>query len=199
LPFRERTRVESVVYLDGWGGVHERKGWPEVRELLRLSPGLVRVKSQRGLPGAEPAADVPAALYADADAVLVPGRFDGLGLTALEALASGCVVLATDSEPYREFVGGAYGAEARRCLLPVDGAAARDVPVWGNPWPCRPANVGGMLAVVESAKWAAPAGVRGLSRAGRAYALRAHGAAAWDALRDAVRGGGADAARAQGR
>lgn len=188
LPFRERTKVESVVYLDGWGGVHERKGWPEVAELLRLAPGSVRVKSQRRLPGAEPAAAAPAPLYADADAVLVPGRFDGLGLTVLEGLASGCVVLATDAEPYREFVLGAYGERGCWYLLPRNGDRACNVSVGGQPWPSRPVCVEGTRDVIESARSMSAGEVAALSRAGRDYALRVHGAAAWAALAGAIRG-----------
>jgi hypothetical protein len=188
LPFRERTRVESVVYLDGWGGCHERKGWPEVAELLRLAPGSVRVKSQRRLPGAEPAAGSPAALYADADAVLVPGRFDGLGLTVLEGLASGCVVLATDAEPYSEFVRAAYGRWAGWGTFAADGARAATVSVGGNPWPSRPASVEAMRAALLWLHCTPGVAVSTLSRLGRDYAERTHGAAAWAALGEAIRG-----------
>ena len=42
--------------------------------------------------------------YDDADVVLYPSRFEGLGLSLLEALHRGCYVLATDGEPMSELL-----------------------------------------------------------------------------------------------
>jgi glycosyltransferase involved in cell wall biosynthesis len=53
-------------------------------------------------------------LYAEATALVLPSRYEGFGLTALEAMKRGCPVLASDIPAVREISGD--GAE----LLPVD-------------------------------------------------------------------------------
>jgi glycosyltransferase involved in cell wall biosynthesis len=57
-------------------------------------------------------------LYAGATAVVLPSRYEGFGLTALEAMQRGCPVLASDIPALREISG--EGAE----LLPVDDEGA---------------------------------------------------------------------------
>jgi glycosyltransferase involved in cell wall biosynthesis len=47
------------------------------------------------------------ALYRRADVVVCPSLYEGFGLTLLEAMASGCPVLATDIPAHREVGGGA--------------------------------------------------------------------------------------------
>jgi glycosyltransferase involved in cell wall biosynthesis len=59
-------------------------------------------------------------LYRHAAALVLPSRYEGFGLTALEAMARACPVLASDIPALREVSGD--GAE----LLPVD-----DVQAWG--------------------------------------------------------------------
>jgi glycosyltransferase involved in cell wall biosynthesis len=56
--------------------------------------------------------------YREASVAVCPSQFEGLGLTPIEALASGISVVASDIPPHREFVGGA----AR--LFPPDDPAA---------------------------------------------------------------------------
>lgn len=51
-------------------------------------------------------ADVARA-YHEARVVVCPSRFEGFGLTPIEAVASGTPVVASDIPPHREFVGGA--------------------------------------------------------------------------------------------
>ncbi|HLD21679.1 MAG TPA: glycosyltransferase family 4 protein [Patescibacteria group bacterium] len=43
-------------------------------------------------------------IYADADVVIVPSRWEGFGLVALEAMAAGCPVLVSDVDGLRECV-----------------------------------------------------------------------------------------------
>ena len=59
---------------------------------------------------------VLSALYRRADLVVCPSLYEGFGLTLLEAMASGCPVLATDIPAHREVGGGAvrFAAGASR-------------------------------------------------------------------------------------
>jgi glycosyltransferase involved in cell wall biosynthesis len=56
--------------------------------------------------------------YREASVAVCPSRFEGFGLTPIEAVASGIPVVASDIPPHREFLGGA----AR--LFPPDDPAA---------------------------------------------------------------------------
>jgi glycosyltransferase involved in cell wall biosynthesis len=63
-----------------------------------------------------------AALYRLGDVCVYPSRFDGLGLTVAEALASGLPVIATDGPPLNEFIDADNGklvAVARRVPHPA--------------------------------------------------------------------------------
>ena len=55
-----------------------------------------------------------------------PSRFEGFGLTPIEAVASGVPVVASDIPPHREFVGrrGAAGPARRRSAALVAAIAA---------------------------------------------------------------------------
>lgn len=78
------------------------KGNKSRSELEQLQPPEnVSIRVDTGfLPGR----DAVIALYDDADLVLYPSRFEGLGLSLLEALHRGCFVLATDGEPMSELL-----------------------------------------------------------------------------------------------
>lgn len=56
-----------------------------------------------------------AALYRNAEVAVCPSRYEGFGLTLLEAMASGCPVLATDIGAHRE-----VGGDAVRLVPPDD-------------------------------------------------------------------------------
>lgn len=58
------------------------------------------------------------AAYRSADAVVAPSRFEGFGLTPIEALACGTPVAASDIPPHREFLGD------RAEFAPLDDDAA---------------------------------------------------------------------------
>ncbi|MHC4547873.1 MAG: glycosyltransferase family 4 protein [Planctomycetota bacterium] len=59
-----------------------------------------------------------AALYRRADLAVCPSRYEGFGLTLLEAMASGCPVLAADIPAHRE-----VGGDAVRLVPPTDEGA----------------------------------------------------------------------------
>jgi glycosyltransferase involved in cell wall biosynthesis len=62
--------------------------------------------------------DALAAEYARADLVLIPSRYEGLGLVALEAMAAGAVVIAGDVDGLRDAVG-----DRGLLVSPSDGSA----------------------------------------------------------------------------
>jgi glycosyltransferase involved in cell wall biosynthesis len=72
---------------------------PEVHAAARRSGGVVEVR------GAVPAEELHE-LYARAAVLLVPSRYEGLGLVALEAMAAGAAVVAHDVTGLRDAVGG---------------------------------------------------------------------------------------------
>ncbi|HYK81857.1 MAG TPA: glycosyltransferase [Gemmatimonadales bacterium] len=75
---------------------------PSRAELERLASGLgVACSIEGGLSD-----DAVVAAYRTADVVVCPSRFEGFGLTPLEAIACGAPVVASDIPPHREFLGG---------------------------------------------------------------------------------------------
>ena len=89
------------------GGRGER--FDEIRQVVEASPARDRIEIRREVSDA--GLD---RLYCGASMLLLPSRYEGFGFTALEAMARGCPVLASDIPALREVSGD--GA----LLLPVD-------------------------------------------------------------------------------
>jgi glycosyltransferase involved in cell wall biosynthesis len=106
----EQAEVEGRLVLVGGRG--ER--FEEVRQAVAASPARARIEIRRDVSDAE-----VDALYRGASMLLLPSRYEGFGFTALEAMARGCPVLASDIPALREVSGD--GA----MLLPLD-----DTPAW---------------------------------------------------------------------
>lgn len=171
--FIARSRIDMVSFSDGWGGVKDRKGWPEVRELLAAGGDYsITVFSQRGLVGSQGERRRASSMYDVSGLMLVPSRFEGLGLTVLEAMASGCLVAATDAEPMRQFIRAAYGSEAWRFLLPV--ADRRSVSVGGQEWVSHHIDTEAALHVIAEIKATHPDTLLEMSMAGRKYIMENH-------------------------
>lgn len=190
-PYRLRKCVADVIFTNGWGGVHERKGWPEVKEMLRIKPGSIEVISQRPIPGVvhRGPCTSPPDLYLGSDLVVVPSRFEGVGLTILEGMASGCLVAATDAEPMSSFIRAAYGPAAHRFLLPV--ASTEEVSVAGQAWLSHHVDPARSVEVIHGIRMMSSSDVQYFSMAGRAYMQEVHGDHAasylWDRINREVR------------
>lgn len=101
-----------------------RSAFPDVTLVLSGPPSSRRRALFAHLPGTVlvgrvPAADVPG-LIAGASAVVVPSVYEGFGLPALEAMAAGVAVVASDRSSLPEVCGGAA------VLVEPDGAAIAD-------------------------------------------------------------------------
>jgi glycosyltransferase involved in cell wall biosynthesis len=100
---------------------------PEYSSLEQLAKRL-RIQCRIDLQATD--ADVTAAYHA-ARVVVCPSRFEGFGLTPVEAVASGTPVAASDIPPHREFVGGAarlFPLENDDALVTAVSAALDDPP-----------------------------------------------------------------------
>jgi glycosyltransferase involved in cell wall biosynthesis len=97
--------VEGRLVLVGNPG----KNFEQIRGAIASAPAGTRIEVHRG--ASDAALDE---LYRRAAALVLPSRYEGFGFTALEAMARGCPVLASDIPALREICGdGAW-------LLPLD-------------------------------------------------------------------------------
>lgn len=176
-----------VRFCNGWGGFRGRKGWEVVRTVLEIDPGFCEIQSQVPIKDA-PAGTVilsavedPRDLYDQVGVAVQPSLFEGLGLSILEAMASGVVVVTTDAEPMREYMRAAHGDEADRLLVPV--REERTVRVDGRDWTAHVADPAELVRVVRGLD--SPTRAR-LSAQALEYTMDTHGNAAWVALREAI-------------
>lgn len=185
-PYSAPKEVSRVGFVNGWGGVAGRKGLQEVAKMNGLGAGIV-VHSQRKIGGFyyEETAQA-SSIYQANDLMVCPSRFEGVGLTLLEAMASGCLVAATDAEPMSEFVHAAYGYDAVTFLLPVK--ETRMVRVWSHDWPAHIVDPEAAVSKIEHLRRFGAGGVQKFSAMGRAYIEREHGQAAATNLWETVTG-----------
>jgi glycosyltransferase involved in cell wall biosynthesis len=115
LPFVQRTRAERFVTVYGHGGPGDRRGIVQIMEAWRMMgdqapPLLIRAQKvikelEGGLP---PNVSVhfenllkASDLYASSDVALMPSKYEGVGLSLIEAQACGLPVITTDMEPMK--------------------------------------------------------------------------------------------------
>jgi len=128
LPFVQRTRAERFVTVYGHGGPGDRRAIVQIMEAWGLlgdaAPPLV-VRAQKAikeLQGPLPKnvsmhfTNLPTAadLYAGADVAVLPSKYEGVGLSLIEAQACGLPVITTEMEPMKDIapdhlVGGDVG------------------------------------------------------------------------------------------
>ena len=106
--YRQRTKVEKFLFINGKGGWSGRKGGDVIRKAKELWPEMpLVVISQSNEKWPEGTEIIPppkdnANLYDVGDILLAPHTVDGIGLEPLEAMATGMPVLTTEGKPWNE-------------------------------------------------------------------------------------------------
>lgn len=114
--FRKRTRAEQFISVYGYGGPYGRRSLPEIflawSEIA--SPPPLQIHAQvrpaelaRCLPPSQVTVKVenlpePSDLYRDADVAVQISRYEGIGISFLEAMACGVPVITTKASPMSE-------------------------------------------------------------------------------------------------
>jgi glycosyltransferase involved in cell wall biosynthesis len=124
--FRPRTTADVFLSIYGYGGPDNRRGFPEILKAwsAMASPPQLLVRAQKDpveIPQAARGGPLrvrvenledPAQLFSEGDVALQPSRYEGVGVTLLEAQACGLPVIAVDAEPMNQL--------APDLLVPVD-------------------------------------------------------------------------------
>jgi hypothetical protein len=106
--FRHRHVCETFVFVNGQGGHAARKGGDVVRQTAEMLPDIPIIVYDQTNSKWPASCQVRGAvthspdLYRDGDVLLLPARFNGIGLEQLEAMSSGMPVIATDAAPMNE-------------------------------------------------------------------------------------------------
>lgn len=118
LVFKERKKANLFVSVYGYGGSHDRRSLPELAAAwgAMKNPPSLTIKAQvkppelrnlvlsRGIDLWVGNTPEPSDLYDNADVAVQPSRYEGLGLSMLEAQARGVPVITTDAAPMNEIV-----------------------------------------------------------------------------------------------
>lgn len=114
LPVNKRIRFFHPA---GWGGLYERRGTQFVidafqklndpkAELLihtQIGSGIQEHNNIKIIYGTVPREEI-IQMYQNADVAVLPSKWEGLGLTFLEAIGCGLPIITTDAPPMNEFV-----------------------------------------------------------------------------------------------
>lgn len=178
LRFKERQKAESFVSTYGFGGFHNRRGIPQILEAwgaMSDPPKLViRAQVYPGeLKQGEASGSVipkqivvdlgntpePGDLYEAGDVAVQPSRYEGLGLSMLEAQARGVPVISVDAPPMNEI--------ARELRVTV--AQTETISIMGKPLMAYTPSADSIRKVVEGIRGK---DIRSLSRDVRAKVER---------------------------
>jgi len=116
-PVEHRNGRVRFFHPAGWGGLHARRGTQFVIDAFRradLTSAELLIHTQRGegerqagnirmLCGTVPRTEV-VSMYQGADVAVLPSKWEGLGLTFLEAIGCGLPIITVDAPPMNEFV-----------------------------------------------------------------------------------------------
>lgn len=116
LEFVERKTVDLFISVYGYGGTNDRRSLPEIfaawRALRPAPPLLIRAQKEpdelkkcqqpEGVQIKIGNTQEPGGLYEEGQIALQPSRYEGVGLSMLEAQACGVPVIAVDAPPMNE-------------------------------------------------------------------------------------------------
>lgn len=136
LIFRERKKADLFISVYGYGGPKDRRSIPEIldawRKMAGAAPKLI-IRAQKPveeIKGQLPPAGIsvelgnmpePADLYKVGDIALQPSRYEGVGVSLVEAQATGMPVIALDAEPMKDIVCGPLIAVEKTTKIPIMG------------------------------------------------------------------------------
>lgn len=114
--FTERTKAERFISIYAFGGPHDRRSLPEIFEAWgsmkappkltiyaqKKPPEIEEIKSVPGIEVLQGNAPEPWMLYESADVAVQMSRYEGVGVSLLEAQACGVPVVAQDIPPMDE-------------------------------------------------------------------------------------------------
>lgn len=172
LIFKERKKAELFISTYGFGGFHNRRAVPQIFEAWRTMqappPLVIRAQVANAELNAPLPKNVqvklgnlsePGDLYETGDIAVQPSRYEGLGLSMLEAQARGVPVIAVDAPPMNEI--------ARELRVPC--SEVTSVSVMGKPLSAYTPSVEGICKVVDGIRGK---DIRALSRDVRAKVER---------------------------
>ena len=175
-PFRQLTRAERFVFSEGH--TNERKGIACVDAANAALGGLIEKRNQDTGPLA-----LASDLWSDADVVVQPSHWEGVGLCLLEAMASGCMLLTTDALPMCAYVEEAYGRLANNALIPCE-LTTRQLGA-PSPWPEAVPNASALADMIGAIRHS---DISEYSCLGRNYVEEYHGDRQWEHLRQLIVG-----------
>jgi glycosyltransferase involved in cell wall biosynthesis len=183
LIFKERKKAELFISVYGYGGPKDRRSIPEILEAWKKMAGgapklVIRAqKPVEEIKGQLPPAGIsvelgnmpePADLYKVGDIALQPSRYEGVGVSLVEAQACGMVVIAVNAEPMKDIVCGP--------LIPVEKTIK--IPIMGKLITSNIPSVKGLIDIITPLRGK---DISDLSRKARSFAEEKF---SWVALKD---------------
>jgi glycosyltransferase involved in cell wall biosynthesis len=179
LKFKPRKKAETFISIYGFGGMNDRRSLSEIAQAWRTlaSPPKLLILAQKEpseINGPIPMAELsvqnvpePSNLYDLGDVAVQPSRYEGVGVSLLEAQARGMPVISTDAPPMNEIV--------RDLLVPVE--RTLDIQIMGKSLPSFVPSAKGLAALVASIQGS---DILHLSRRAREMVVNKF---SWEALR----------------